>query len=82
MTSTKKAFSMKNAKTARFLRSFSFFSFSFSFCKTRIVLLWAGLVHEIIQPLSWVAFVEAQPGNQIMLCEETALTAEEWDTFT
>jgi len=44
--------------------------------------LWAGLVHEIIQPLSWVAFVEAQPGNQIMLCEETALTAEEWDTFT
>jgi len=29
-----------------------------------------------------VTFVEAQPGNQIMLCGETALTAEERDTFT
>jgi len=39
------------------------------------ILLWDVLVHEGIQPYSWLAFVEAQPGNQIMLCGETALTA-------
>ena len=44
--------------------------------------LCAGLAHESIQAYSGVAFVEAQPGNQIILCGETALTAAERDTFT
>jgi len=43
--------------------------------------LGAGLVHEIIKPYSGLACVEAQPGNQFMLCGETALTAAERDNF-
>jgi hypothetical protein len=43
--------------------------------------LGAGSVHEYIQPYSVVVFVETQPGNRLVFCEGTALTAEQPDTF-
>ena len=46
MTRTKRAFTMKNASTARSLRSFSFFASSFSFCKTRIVYISQPATHR------------------------------------